>query len=94
MDTPTHLHTYLHPTTLHYSWYDREQLLQEQVESSSGPCMNQHVAPSGVTHLTAAHKTRLSDELRDILEGWHGAPLELTSIYGIRYVYVCMCVCL
>jgi hypothetical protein len=47
--------------------------------------MNQHVAPSGVTHLSPAHKDRLSDELRDILEAWHGAPLSLTSIYGIRY---------
>ena len=45
-------------------WYDRERLLQEEIESSSGPCMNQHVAPSGVTHLTAEHKDRLSNELR------------------------------
>lgn len=66
------------------SWYDKARLQQEIVESSSGPCMNQHVAPSGVTHLTAEHKKRLSNELRDILEGWHGGPLELTSIYGIR----------
>jgi len=47
-----------------YRWYDRERLLQEEIESSSGPCMNQHVAPSGVTHLTAEHKDRLSNELR------------------------------
>jgi hypothetical protein len=48
--------------------------------------MNQHVAPSGVTHLSPEHKQRLSSELREILEGWHGGPLELTSIYGIRCV--------
>ena len=46
--------------------------------------MNQHVAPSGVTHLTGPLKDRLSSELQETLEGWHGAPLELTSIYGIR----------
>jgi len=66
------------------SWYDEQKKLQEVVESSSGPCMNQHVAPSGVTHLSPAHKDKLSMELRDILEAWHGAPLKLTSIYGIR----------
>jgi hypothetical protein len=66
------------------SWYDAERQRNEIEESSSGPCMNQHVAPSGVTHLTDKHKERLSNELRAILEGWHGGPLELTSIYGIR----------
>jgi len=85
--TPTGFeHRTLPPATYAWlkGWYDRERLLQEEIESSSGPCMNQHVAPSGVTHLTAEHKDRLSNELRDILEGWHGAPLQLTSIYGIR----------
>jgi hypothetical protein len=72
------------PSSHDHSWYDEEQQRQETVESSSGPCMNQHVAPSGVTHLSPEHKQRLSNELRDILEGWHGGPLELTSIYGIR----------
>ena len=85
--TPTGFeHRQLPPATYKWlkAWYDREQLKHEIVESSSGPCMNQHVAPSGVTHLTSDHKTRLSNELRDILESWHGGPLSLTSIYGIR----------
>ena len=73
------------------SWYDKERLQEEITESSSGPCMNQHVAPSGVTHLPADLKTRLSDELRDILQAWHGAPLDLTSIYGVRYSTAGVC---
>jgi hypothetical protein len=97
----TSLHSAPHirtqPGRLHPSWYDEERLKQEVVESSSGPCMNQHVAPSGVTHLSPAHKDRLSDELRNILEAWHGAPLSLTSIYGIRYgtaLLIAVCVLL
>lgn len=46
--------------------------------------MNQFIAPSGVTLLPQAHKDRLSAELQAILEDWHGGPLSLTSIYGIR----------
>ncbi|KAJ1406554.1 hypothetical protein B484DRAFT_209656 [Ochromonadaceae sp. CCMP2298] len=65
-------------------WYDQERLRAEVLEGSSGPCMNQHVAPSLVTHLTGEHKDRLSRELRQTLEDWHGAPLTLTSIYGVR----------
>ena len=38
----------------------------------------------GITHLTPDLKDKLSDEVRDILEGWYGGALELTSIYGIR----------
>jgi len=85
--TPTGFeHRQLPPETFKWlkAWYDREKLRQEVIESSSGPCMNQHIAPSSVTHLTPDHKTRLSNEVRSILEDWHGGPLSLTSIYGIR----------
>ena len=54
------------------------------VEGPVGPCMNQHVAESIMTHLTPDKKTKLSQELHPILEGWYGGRLELTSIYGIR----------
>jgi hypothetical protein len=66
------------------SWYDREQARIESSESSAGPCMNQHVAPSLITHLTPNEKNRLERELRPILEAWYGEKLFLTSIYGIR----------
>lgn len=65
-------------------WYDVEKAAQEVTEGSSGPCMNQHVAPSGITHLSPDLKDKLSDELRSTLEDWYGGELELTSIYGIR----------
>lgn len=67
-------------------WYAQEQRrrLEEEVESTAGPCMNQLVAPSTMTHLTGELKQRLSRDLRPILESWFNGPLELTSIYGIR----------
>ncbi len=68
-------------------WYDDEQKRIEISESAVGPCMNQAVAPSNITHLTPEYKDRLRDDLYDILESWAGmGPLHLTSIYGIRYV--------
>ena len=66
------------------AWYDEMRKLDEQNESSSGPCMNQHVSPSAITHLPEAEKERLSNDLKSTLEGWFGGELELTSIYGIR----------
>jgi len=66
------------------AWYEREQLVDEGGEGPVGPCMNQHVAPSSITHLTSQNKDRLSRELRPILENWYGGNLVLTSIYGIR----------
>jgi hypothetical protein len=66
------------------AWYDREQLNNEIVEGGVGPCMNQHIAPTDVTHLTPNHKDRLSREMRSHLEGWYGGELFMTSIYGIR----------
>lgn len=64
--------------------YDREQYRIEVSESTVGPCMNQHVAPSAVTHLTSSNKDRLSRDMKAILEEWYGGELMLTSIYGIR----------
>ena len=66
------------------AWYLQQQKLIEEEETSSGPCMNQVVAPSAITHLTPELKTRLSNELQHILEEWYGGPLLLTSIYGVR----------
>lgn len=65
-------------------WYQEKQTQSEIGEGPVGPCMNQHVSPSRITHLPDRLKTKLSNELRDILEGWYGGELELTSIYGIR----------
>jgi len=65
-------------------WYMTEQMKQSETESAAGPCMNQVVAPTAMTHITPVLKDRLSDELRPILEGWFNGPLQLTSIYGIR----------
>jgi prolyl 4-hydroxylase len=66
------------------SWYDAEKIAQEVLETSSGPCMNQRVSPSSITHLPQRYKDRLSNDLRSTLEGWYGGELELTSIYGVR----------
>jgi hypothetical protein len=66
-------------------WYYREQQKIEQDEGAIGPCMNQHVAPTAITHLTPEYKDRLSAELKPILEEWYGqGEIYLTSIYGIR----------
>jgi len=67
------------------AWYEEQKKLREEAESSSGPCMNQHVAPSTITHLTPVLKDRLSLELQPILEDWYGGDLTLTSIYGVRW---------
>ena len=47
------VHAKLPPGTYAWlkEWYDAQRALQEQKESSSGPCMNQHVSPSTITHL-------------------------------------------
>jgi len=65
-------------------WFQKKQVTDSMVEGPVGPCMNQHVAESIMTHLTPDKKTKLSQELHPILEGWYGGRLELTSIYGIR----------
>lgn len=66
-------------------WYREEQKKIEQDEGAIGPCMNQHVAPTAITHLTPEYKDRLSADLQPILEEWYGkGKLTLTSIYGIR----------
>lgn len=65
-------------------WYDISKK-EENIESGVGPCMNQHISPSLITHLSADNKNRLSRELQSTMEEWYGAgTLELTSIYGIR----------
>jgi hypothetical protein len=76
-----------------YAWL-REWFLSSRgvgrnsiTESHVGPCMNQHTAPSEMTHLPydgEYSKKRLSEELQDVLEDWYGGPLTMTSIYGIR----------
>eukprot|EP00604_Paraphysomonas_vestita_P003561 CAMPEP_0174823670 /NCGR_PEP_ID=MMETSP1107-20130205/26627_1 /TAXON_ID=36770 /ORGANISM="Paraphysomonas vestita, Strain GFlagA" /LENGTH=206 /DNA_ID=CAMNT_0016047179 /DNA_START=609 /DNA_END=1226 /DNA_ORIENTATION=- len=67
------------------SWYDHKKELEHEEETSAGPCMNQHKAPSEMTHLPHEEKLRLTRELQPILEEWYGkGPLEMTSIYGIR----------
>jgi Tfp pilus assembly protein PilE len=68
------------------AWYDHEQLLNEVGEGSAGPCMNQLVAPSQITHLPSKLKDRLADELRPIVQDWYrgNSDLLMTSIYGVR----------
>lgn len=68
-------------------WYDREQKRIADTEDSAGPCMNQAVAPSVITHLIPEYKDRLDSELKPILHEWYGVDkgdIKLTSIYGIR----------
>jgi hypothetical protein len=66
-------------------WYTRQRELEEIDENAVGPCMNQHVAPTGITHITPELKTRLSSEMQEILEGWYEkGALTMTSIYGVR----------
>eukprot|EP01036_Dinobryon_divergens_P032554 gene32554-42170_t len=65
-------------------WYLTEKQKLEQDEGAIGPCMNQHVAPTAITHITPEFKDKLSADLKGILEEWYGGSLVLTSIYGIR----------
>lgn len=65
-------------------WYKEQQRVIEIQEGGAGPCMNQHVAPTAITHLTPHYKDKLSEELQDVLEEWYGGQLLLTSIYGVR----------
>eukprot|EP00597_Dinobryon_sp_UTEXLB2267_P007086 CAMPEP_0170085228 /NCGR_PEP_ID=MMETSP0019_2-20121128/20163_1 /TAXON_ID=98059 /ORGANISM="Dinobryon sp., Strain UTEXLB2267" /LENGTH=484 /DNA_ID=CAMNT_0010301583 /DNA_START=81 /DNA_END=1532 /DNA_ORIENTATION=- len=65
-------------------WYIAEKLKFEQDEGAIGPCMNQHVAPTAITHITPELKDKLSSDLQGVLEEWYGDKLTLTSIYGIR----------
>lgn len=66
-------------------WFAEKQLSDSQIEGPVGPCMNQHVAESIMTHLSPDKKNQLSAELNSILEEWYGkGKLDLTSIYGIR----------
>ena len=65
-------------------WFEEKQRTESIVEGPVGPCMNQHVSESIMTHLTPEKKDQLSDELHPILEEWYGGRLELTSIYGVR----------
>lgn len=96
------VHTRLPPETFDWlrGWYVAEQARarERDIESTAGPCMNQHVAPSVMFHLPPHLKERLRDELQPVLERWftsfenYSAPatprsssvLRLTSIYGIR----------
>lgn len=48
-------------------WYDREKVARDEIEGSSGSCMNQAVAPSTVTHITPDEKKRLAAELQVII---------------------------
>lgn len=68
------------------AWYDEALSEKIDVETAVGPCMNQYVAPSQVTHLDPHLKDRLRDELKPILQNWYKGSenLVLTSIYGIR----------
>lgn len=47
-------------------WYDHEKVAKNEIEGSSGSCMNQAVAPSTVTHITPDEKKRLAAELQVI----------------------------
>lgn len=98
------VHTRLPQATFDWlrRWYDEEQerVRESDIESTAGPCMNQHVAPSIMFHLPPHLKERLRHELQPELEHWYtsfenySAPatsgrspssvLQLTSIYGIR----------
>eukprot|EP01038_Epipyxis_sp_PR26KG_P014712 gene14712-19776_t len=80
------VHTQLPKETYSWlkAWYEQEQKKLEEEESLAGPCMNQLVAPSTITHITPDYKQRLTSELQPMLESWYGGELEMTSIYGIR----------
>jgi len=66
-------------------WYDENKVARHLVEHSVGPCMNQHVAASVMTHLPDDLKDKLSKEVAHILKDWYGkGELKLTSIYGVR----------
>jgi len=66
-------------------WYDENKVARHVVEHSVGPCMNQHVAESVMTHLPDVLKEKLSQEVAHILRDWYGkGELKLTSIYGVR----------
>jgi hypothetical protein len=65
-------------------WYEEHRAVKGVVEGPVGPCMNQHVAESVMTHLDKEKKDQLSRELYPYLQEWFGGPLELTSIYGVR----------
>jgi len=52
-------------------WFlDERARLNMDIESDSGPCMNQFAAPTVMTHLTPGLKDKLSDELYPILHNW------------------------
>jgi hypothetical protein len=75
------------------AWYEAEQAKLGETEDSAGPCMNQAVAPSVITHLTSEYKKRLDRELKPILHDWYKdgpgrdkGDIKMTSIYGIRSV--------
>ena len=53
-----------------YFRYEVKQKEEETGEVGAGPCMNQYVSPSAITHLDDRNKERLTEEVRDILEGW------------------------
>lgn len=97
------VHTQLPQGTFEWlrGWYvaEQERERERDIESTAGPCMNQHVAPSVMFHLPPHLKERLRRELQPVLEHWfasfenYSAPatptrsssaLQLTSIYGIR----------
>ncbi len=65
-------------------WYTNNKDNRSVPEVWLGPCMNQHVAPSIMTHLPDNLKQRLSTEIAPLLETWYGGKLNLTSVYGIR----------
>mmetsp|Transcript_17860 Transcript_17860/g.23532 ORF Transcript_17860/g.23532 Transcript_17860/m.23532 type:complete len:448 (-) Transcript_17860:247-1590(-) len=54
-------------------------------EGPVGPCLNQHVSPTYMIHLTPSQKQRLNREIEPMLADWSKRnDLVQTSIYGIR----------
>lgn len=80
------LHTRLPENTFKWlrKWYDLNKIDNNMVEHSVGPCMNQHVAVSVMTHLPQNLKEKLSKDVAPLLKDWYGGELDLTAIYGVR----------
>jgi hypothetical protein len=80
------LHTKLPADTFAWllEWYEANKEMHAVLEHSVGPCMNQHVSESIMTHLPQHLKDQLSLEVAPILKDWYGGELHLTSIYGVR----------
>jgi len=76
--TPSATHTWLS------EFYEKTRARKE-LEGSAGPCLNQHISPTYMMHVSPTQKKRLDKEIKPLLAAWANRDdLEQTSIYGIR----------